>query len=79
MEGRSVSSFIGSRLGQTSFGHDLEEIDLDSKLFSHEKITERILSLNNGRTLGGIAFLSSLSSDARSLTLISMVSPRHFL
>jgi HD superfamily phosphohydrolase len=41
-------------LGQTSFGHDLEEVDLD--IFSHEKITEKILASDfykdrSGRTL----------------------------
>ena len=41
-------------LGQTSFGHDLEEVDPD--IFSHEKITEMILASDfykdsQGRTL----------------------------
>ena len=44
-------------LGQTSFGHDLEEVD--SEIFSHEKITERILASDyykdsQGRTIGDL-------------------------
>lgn len=44
-------------LGQTSFGHDLEEVD--SEIFSHEKITEMILTSDayrdsQGRTIADL-------------------------